>query len=247
MAAGRGQAAGPPPVRGELEVRRLGRTRFEDAHALQLELVEARAEGKRGDVVLLTEHEPVVTLGRGTPRDAVQGVDLPVIEVERGGEATYHGPGQLVVYPIFLLSESRRDLKRYLRDLEDVVLGVLSEFELEGERRAGYTGVWLAGKKVCSIGVAVRRWVTYHGFALNLHTDLSAFRSFRPCGLDPEVMTRLADHVELPPTTLLGQVLVVKHLCRVFDLSLPPAPPLASPPAAAEGEGAFPRLPIFPG
>jgi lipoyl(octanoyl) transferase len=244
VAAARGQAAGP--ARGELEVRRLGRTRFEDAHALQLELVDARAEGRSGDVVLLTEHEPVVTLGRGTPRDAVQGVDLPVIEVERGGEATYHGPGQLVVYPIFLLSESRRDLKRYLRDLEDVVLGVLSEFELEGERRPGYTGVWLAGKKVCSIGVAVRRWVTYHGFALNLHTDLAAFSSFRPCGLDPELITRLADHVELPPTTMLGQVLVVKHLCRVFDLSLPPAPPLASPPLD-QGSGGFPSLPIFPG
>jgi lipoate-protein ligase B len=230
-------------VRGQLEVRRLGRTRFEDAHALQKELVDARAEGKLGDVVLLTEHEPVVTLGRGTPRDAVRGVELPIVEDERGGEATYHGPGQLVVYPLLFLPEGRRDLHRYLRDLEEVVIGVLSEFELAGERRAGETGVWLAGKKVCSIGVAVRRWVTYHGFALNLHTDLGAFRSFRPCGLDPALMTRLADHVDLPPTNLLGEVLAVKHLCRVFHLTLPPGPPPA-PPAAP---GAFPTLPILPG
>lgn len=234
----------PEPAPGELEVRRLGRTRFEEAHALQRELVDARADGRAGDLVLLTEHEPVVTLGRGTPAAAVPVSGLPVVAVERGGEATYHGPGQLVVYPILLLSGARRDLHRYLRDLEEVVIGVLSEFELQGERRPGQTGVWLAGKKLCSIGVSVRRWVTFHGLALDLHTDLSAFRSFRPCGLDPEVMTRLADHVELPPTTLLAEVLVVKHLCRVFDLSLPPAPPSGSTPPAAPG--GFPALPILP-
>ena len=230
---------------GQLEVRRLGRTDYAEAYALQKELVEARAEGRIGDVVLLTEHEPVVTLGRGTPREAAAGVDLPVVEVERGGEATYHGPGQLVVYPILRLDAGRRDLHRYLRDLEEVVLGVLGEFELVGERREGYTGVWLDGRKICSVGVAVRRWVTYHGLALNLHTDLEAFRSFRPCGLDPEVMTRLADHVDLPPTNLLGEVLVVKHLCRVFGLELPePQPPAAPPEGTDHG---FPPLPILPG
>jgi len=231
------------PSQRMLEVRRLGRTRFEDAHALQRELVDARADGRVGDLVLLTEHEPVVTLGRGTPAGDVPAGGLPVVTVERGGEATYHGPGQLVAYPIFLLSGTRRDLHRYLRDLEEVVIGVLSEFDLAGERRPGLTGVWLAGKKICSIGVSIRRWVTFHGLALNLRTDLSAFRSFRPCGLDPDVMTRLADHVDLPPTNLLGEVLLVKHLCRVFDLSLPPAPPPEAPPSAP---GGFPALPILP-
>ncbi len=227
---------------GQLEVRRLGRTRYEDAHALQRELVDARADGRIGDVLLLTEHEPVVTLGRGTPQGFAQGLGIPTVPVERGGEATYHGPGQLVAYPIMLLSEGRRDLHRYLRDLEQVVIGVLSEFELEGERKPGATGVWLAGKKICSIGVSIRRWVTFHGLALNLHTDLSAFRAFRPCGLDPDVMTRLADHVELPPTTLLGEVLVVKHMCAVFGMTLPPPAPAEPPPAAA---GGFPTLPIL--
>ena len=237
---------------GQLEVRRLGRTLYRDTYALQKELVDRRAEGAVGDVVLLTEHEPVLTLGRGTPPEAVAGVDLPVVEVERGGEATYHGPGQLVAYPILRLPEGRRDLHRYLRDLEEVVIGVLGEFELEGTRREGYTGVWLGERKICSIGVAVRRWVTYHGLAINLHTDLDAFRSFRPCGLDPDVMTRLADHADLPPTTLLGEVLVVKHLCRVFELELPPPRPLQNPPDAPPGppEGAGPGfmpLPILPG
>jgi lipoate-protein ligase B len=222
-----------------LEVRRLGTTRYPDAHALQRELVEARLAGETDDVLLLTEHEPVITLGRGTDKSGFAQLDLPVVEVERGGDATYHGPGQLVAYPILLLPEGRRDLHRYLRDLEQVVIGVLDEVEVQGSRRDGLTGVWVGERKICSIGVAVRRWVTWHGFALNLATDLEAFRAFRPCGLDPEVMTRLADHVEQPPTRLLYEVLVVKHLCRVFDLELPPPPP---PPPAAPGE-----LPIFPG
>ncbi|MEM7310299.1 MAG: lipoyl(octanoyl) transferase LipB [Planctomycetota bacterium] len=235
---------------GQLEVRRLGRTAYADAYELQKSLVAQRAEGAVGDVVLLTEHEPVVTLGRGAPAEAAAGTGLQVVEVERGGEATYHGPGQLVAYPILLLPEGRRDLHRYLRDLEEVVIGVLGEFELEGERREGYTGVWLGERKICSIGVAVRRWVTYHGLALNLHTDLDAFRSFRPCGLDPDVMTRLADHAELPPTLLLGEVLLVKHLCRVFGLELPPPKPLATPPDPSDPSepdrpGFFP-LPILP-
>ncbi len=211
----------------EIDVRRLGRTDYETCYELQRELVERRAADEIGDVLILTEHDAVVTLGRGTPSGATSGVDVPVVEIERGGEATYHGPGQLVVYPILKLPDGRRDLHRYLRDLEEVVIGMLGEFQLDGTRRDGLTGVWLGEKKICSIGVAVRRWVTYHGLAVNLHTDLSAFRAFHPCGLDPDVMTRLADHAELPPTNLLGEVLIVKHFCRVFGFELPPPPTLS--------------------
>jgi len=224
-----------------LDVRRLGRTRYEDAHELQMQLVEARAEDRIGDVLVLTEHEPVVTLGRGTPAGEARAAGLPVVEVERGGEATYHGPGQLVAYPVLALAGPRRDLHRFLRDLEEVVIGVLSEFELVGERVPGKTGVWIGGRKICSIGIAVRRWVTYHGLALNLHTDLTAFRGFRPCGLDPGVMTRLADHAELPPTNLLGEVLLVKHFCRVFGYRLPEPAPGPDPATS----GGFPSLPIL--
>jgi len=224
---------------GTLDVRRLGRTTYEAAHRLQLDLVDARIEGRTGDVLVLTEHDPVVTVGRGTPEGEGLGLDVPVVEVERGGEATYHGPGQLVAYPILALPPGRRDLHRYLRDLEEVVLGVLAEFEVKGSRRPGLTGVWIGDRKVCSIDVAVKRWVTYHGFALNLHTDLSSFRGFHPCGLESDVMTRLADHAELPPSNVLEEVLVVKHLCRVFGLELPPPLPPADP-----GDG-FPRLPIL--
>ena len=230
-----------------LEVRRLGRTRYEAAHALQEELVAQRVDGRIGDVLLLTEHEPVITFGRGTPAEeqrALATTGIPLVEVERGGDVTYHGPGQLVAYPILLLEEGRRDLHRYLRDLEEVVLGVLAELGIDGLRRPGLTGVWIGERKVCSIGVAVRRWVTWHGLALNLHTDLAPFRRFHPCGLASDVMTRLADHAELPPTNLLGEVLLVKHFCRVFERELPPMPPLASPPPEEHGPG-FRPLPVL--
>jgi lipoyl(octanoyl) transferase len=229
-----------------LDVRRLGRTRYEDAHALQQELLAQRVEGAIGDVLLLTEHEPVITVGRGTPAEEqrqLASTGIKVVEVERGGEATYHGPGQLVAYPILSLPEGRRDLHRYLRDLEEVVIGVLAELAVEGTRRPGLTGVWIGGRKVCSLGVAVRRWVTWHGLALNLHTDLAPFRRFHPCGLSPDVMTRVADHAELPPTNLLGEVLLVKHFCRVFGFELPPMPPLAHP-AEPFGPG-FRPLPVL--
>jgi lipoate-protein ligase B len=224
---------------GVLDVRRLERTAYADAHALQKRLVEERLRGEIGDQLVLTEHEPVITLGRGADAGAFAALDLPVVQVERGGDATYHGPGQLVAYPILALPEGRRDLHRYLRDLEEVVIRTLAEVDVAGTRRPGLTGVWIQGKKVCSIGVAVRRWVTWHGLALNLTADLGAFRAFRPCGLDPGVMTNVAEHVETPPARLLYEVLVVKHLCEVFGLSLPPIPPPPPPDPRA--------LPIFPG
>lgn len=222
-----------------LDVRRLGRTDYKECWQLQKELVEARAEGRSDDVLILTEHDPVVTVGRGTPDEDVPEVEHPIVEIERGGEATYHGPGQLVAYPIIELPEGRRDLHRYLRDLEEVVIGVLGEFGLNAERSPGLTGVWIEGKKICSIGIAVRRWVTYHGLALNLHNAPETFAGFKPCGLDSGIMTRLADHTDLPPTNLLGEVLLVKHFCRVFDCELPP------PVTPTVDEGGFPILPLL--
>lgn len=228
-----------------LDVRRLGRRPYADVHALQEELVEQRIAGAIPDTLVLVEHEPVVTVGRKAGRAEVAGVQLPVFEVERGGEATYHGPGQVVAYPILALPEGRRDLHEYLRDLEDVVLRVLAEVDVEGRRVEGKTGVWIGDKKVASIGVAVRRWVTWHGLALNVHTDLEAFRPFRPCGLDPDVMTRVADHAHVPPALILFEVLIVKHLLEVFGLRLPDPP---VPPGDDETDASgYPRLPLFPG
>jgi lipoyl(octanoyl) transferase len=240
-----------------LQVKQIGFSRYAEARELQKQLVEQRLKDEIDDTLVITEHEAVITVGRGTPKDEIPDVGLEVIETERGGEATYHGPGQLVVYPIFKLPEGRRDLHRYLRDLEEVVIRCLAEVDVIGERRESFTGVWIGDKKVCSIGVTAKSWVTYHGFALNLRSDLDVFARFKPCGLAPGVMTNLSDHAELPPGNLLFQVLTVKHICDIFGQELPPVPDLSDAPAGSCGdgppdseatdEGGFPSLPIFPG
>lgn len=228
----------PRPV----QVERWGRTSYEDAHRRQRALLDRRIAGEIGDTIVLTEHDAVVTYGRKSGPGELAGLDVPVVEVERGGEATYHGPGQLVAYPIVHLPDGRRDLHRFLRELEDAVIGVLGEFDVEGRREPGLTGVWIDDRKVCSLGVAVKRWTTWHGLALNVHTDLEAFGGFSPCGLSPSVMTRLADHADVPPGLFLIEVLLIKHLTEALGLELPEPPPM--PPQAPES--GFPELPILP-
>ncbi len=223
-----------------LDVLRLGRMPYAEAHALQQTLVEERIADARPDTLVLCEHDAVITVGRKHAEARVFPPGIAVIEVERGGDATFHGTGQIVAYPIFKLEPERRDLHRFLRDLEQVVIDVLSEVSVPGVRKEASTGVWVGAQKVCSIGVAVRRWVTWHGLALNLSVDLDVFRGFRPCGLDGDVMANLADFTEVPPHRLLYEVLLVKHFCLRFGHRLPdPSPPR---PTSTPGE-----LPIFPG
>lgn len=183
---------------------RPGRLAYGAALALQEELVTARSRGG-DDVLVLLEHEPVITLGRGARAEnllqnpaalARQGVQ--VVECGRGGDVTWHGPGQLVGYPIVDLAARGRDLHRYLRDLEAVLIGVLATFGLAGERVAGKTGVWVGDAKIASIGVAVRRWVAWHGFALNVAADLAGFDAIVPCGLQGVRMTSLAAELGRP-------------------------------------------------
>jgi lipoate-protein ligase B len=169
-----------------------GRRPYEAVHRLQERLVVARAEDRIPNLLLTGEHDAVVTLGRKTPEGATYDDRIPVVPVERGGEATYHGPGQLVAYPIVHLTKARRDLHEFQRDLEEVGLRVLADFGLRGERREGLTGVWIGERKVQSLGIAVRRWVTWHGLALNVNTDLAPFETFHPCGLDGKVMISMA-------------------------------------------------------
>ena len=177
-----------------VEVIEAGRVPYRQALDWQRALAQARIDGGlEEDVLLLLEHPPVVTLGR-TARGAhvlrPEGVD--VAEVERGGDVTFHGPGQLVGYPILDLHAApyRQDLHWYLRTLEDALIAALAELEVPAERRAGYTGVWTGGgRKIASIGVHVKQWVTWHGFALNVTTDLSAFERIVPCGISGVEMT----------------------------------------------------------
>ena len=181
--------------------RDLGRIAYADALAEQERLVAERAGGFGVDTLLLCEHDAVVTVGRGGADD-LGDLDVPVVEISRGGEATWHGPGQLVGYPVRRLEDGERDLHRVLRDTEALVVDVLERLGIgsagpdaeDGARaREGLTGVWAGERKVCSIGVAVRSWVTFHGFALNVCNDLAPFRAIRPCGLDGSVMTSVSE------------------------------------------------------
>ena len=199
-----------------LEIIDLGRRSYEEVYALQKERLAARIEGRVTDALLLVEHDAVVTRGRRSGENDTDDVPFPVVTIERGGEATYHGPGQLVVYPIIELEQERRDLHRYLRDLEAVVIDALDALGVPGRREEGLTGVWIGEKKVCSIGVAVRRWVTWHGLALNVSTDLGAFRSFAPCGLSADVMTRVCDWIDGPVDRSETMARVKKELERAF-------------------------------
>lgn len=168
----------------------LGRVDYRQAWDLQRALVERRAAGEIPDTLLLLEHPHVVTLGRrGTMADVLD-PSLPVVEVERGGEATYHGPGQLVGYPIVRLAD-RLDVKAYVRDLEEILVTASRAFGVAAERDPRQSGVWVHGRKLGSIGVAVHRDVTFHGFAHNVNTDLSYFAKIRPCGFDGSVMTSM--------------------------------------------------------
>ncbi|MDA4128320.1 MAG: lipoyl(octanoyl) transferase LipB [Thaumarchaeota archaeon] len=156
---------------------------------LQKTLVERRIKDEINDTLVLVEHNNVITLGRKTSPENLGPQKIPVFEVERGGDATYHGPGQLVGYPIVRLQD--HDVRRFVRNLEEVLLRTTHRFGLSTGRKDGHRGVWIQGKKIASIGVAVENWVTYHGFALNVNTDLSYFRYIKPCGLDPETLTSM--------------------------------------------------------
>jgi lipoyl(octanoyl) transferase len=162
--------------------------------ALQKELLAERQAGSIPDTLILVEHPEVITLGRkASSRGNVLDDSIPVVEIERGGDVTYHGPGQLVGYPIVRLDGDERDLHAYLRKLEQALIDACADFGIAGTRKAGWTGVWIGDKKVASIGIAVRRWVTLHGFALNVSTDLSRFATINPCGLDAAVMTSMSE------------------------------------------------------
>ncbi|MCK6503018.1 lipoyl(octanoyl) transferase LipB [Myxococcota bacterium] len=187
---------------GPLAVERLGRLPYPQAEARMLALLEARIADRAPDTLLLVEPDPVFTVGRrkGAQDNVLAPGQVPVVPAARGGDVTFHGPGQVVGWPVVALPEGRRDLHLWLHGLEHVVIGALARFGLEGQRDARNTGVWLGGRKVCAVGVGCRRWVAWHGFALNVTTDLAWFQRIQPCGLPRDTVTRLADHLDPAPS-----------------------------------------------
>jgi lipoyl(octanoyl) transferase len=214
-----------------LRIEDLGLRPYAEVLELQRDLRRQRIEGELAeDMLLLVEHPPVITLGRGTRPSSLpsapaelarRGVEL--FEVERGGDVTYHGPGQLVGYPILDLRGHRQDLHWYLRGLEDVLIQALGQLDVEADRNPGLTGVWTAGRKIASIGIHVKQWVTLHGFALNVTTDLDPFDLIVPCGIRQVVMTSVAaELLRADSEALMAEVResVVGAFCTVFGLSL---------------------------
>jgi len=181
-------------MREQLAIVDLGAVEYERAHTLQQALVTARLRDHIGDTLLVLEHPHIYTLGRGADEKFILAPHpkVPVMRVSRGGQVTYHGPGQMVAYPILKLDGPARDVGRYLRQLEQAMIGALASRGVCAERRDQLTGVWIGARKIASIGVGIRRWVTYHGIALNVSTDLSYFDSIVPCGIDGCEMTSLA-------------------------------------------------------
>lgn len=177
-----------------LSVARLQTVEYRAALELQDALVEARQRERIGDLLLLLEHPHVYTLGRGASERFVVTPphDVPIYRVSRGGQVTYHGPGQLVGYPILKLNGAARDVHRYLRALEQVVIDALARCEIAAGRRDGLTGVWVDRRKIASLGVGIRRWTTFHGLAVNVATDLGCFDAIVPCGIEGCVMTSVA-------------------------------------------------------
>jgi lipoate-protein ligase B len=172
---------------------------YAEVWALQRELVRARQAGAIPDTLILVEHDPVVTMGRSArqdhlraPREMLAARGIELFEVERGGSATYHGPGQLVGYPIIDLARMGEDVGRYMRTLEATIIESLAAFGIDADRRAGYPGVWVGDAKICAMGVAVKRRVTMHGFALNVSIDLAGFDVINPCGLGLPVTSMAA-------------------------------------------------------
>ncbi|MCZ2154407.1 MAG: lipoyl(octanoyl) transferase LipB [Bryobacterales bacterium] len=208
----------------KLEILDLGRLDWLRAYNLQQEYVARRKEGKGQDTLLLVEHPHVVTMGRNgkesnllAPPEVLAKAGISYYETNRGGDVTYHGPGQIVGYPIFDLRGWKKDVVAYVRAVEEVLIRVLATYGLSAERKAGMTGVWVDGAKVAAIGIHISRWVSSHGFALNHKPDLSYFRYIVPCGLSLPVTSMEALGVAAPREEVLARIATAFEEVFAFD------------------------------
>lgn len=202
----------------------LGTMDYEKAWDFQHQLWSRRAEGNLPDLLLFLEHPHVITLGRRGNRshllasvEVLEAMKIPIFHVERGGDVTYHGPGQIVVYPILDLRAYEYRLIRYIDQLEEVIIRVLKDFKIEGKRDSINRGVWVDEEKIASVGVAIKRWVSFHGFSLNYKTELKYFELINPCGLEGKKMTSMANILE---TEISRERLVERitfHVKQVFE------------------------------
>jgi len=197
---------------------------YDVAFALQKQEVERLQRDEGDDVLLFVEHPHVITVGRNADGSAlhadrrlIEARGARVVATDRGGDVTYHGPGQLVGYPIVRLEPSRRDIRRYVHDLEDVLIATLADFNLYGARHPEHRGVWVNNRKIASVGIRISRWVTSHGFALNVSTDLSYFSLMNPCGISGCVMTSIETELATQVSMAAVRDRAVAHFGDVFE------------------------------
>jgi lipoyl(octanoyl) transferase len=217
-----------PPL-PPLDVRRLGRVPYAEGLLVQERLVAERQRQAIPDTLLLLEHDPVVTLGRNArrenlllPDDELRRRGIEVFDTGRGGDVTYHGPGQVVGYPILDLAPDRRDVHRYVRDLEEVMIRTCADYGVAAGRVAGLTGTWVGPDKIGAIGVRIARWVTSHGFAFNVATDLSPFELIVPCGIRERGVTSLERLLGRPVRLAEVMEQLARHLSAVFGRDVEP-------------------------
>ncbi|MCK5620079.1 MAG: lipoyl(octanoyl) transferase LipB [Candidatus Krumholzibacteria bacterium] len=201
----------------------LGVIPYRVAWDLQKRQVEQLQRGRGNEVFYLLEHPHVFTLGRNatgdallTDRQSIKDLGVEIVETDRGGDVTYHGPGQLVGYPIISLEPRRRDIRRYVNDLEETLIRTLSEFGIQSQRHPVHRGVWTGGRKIASLGIRISRWVTSHGFALNVGTDLSFYSLMIPCGIEGCEMTTMAQELGEAPDMTDVKSSVIAHFSRVY-------------------------------
>lgn len=205
----------------------LGRVAYADGLRMQEERVDAVREGRAAEALFLLEHDPVITLGRNARRENVvaseetlHDLGITVAECGRGGDVTYHGPGQLVGYPILNLAPDRKDVWKYVRGLEEAIIRALAEYDIEGGRIQGLTGVWVEGSKVAAIGVRVARWITSHGFALNVAPNLEHFAAIVPCGIRTHGVTSMERLLPSPPALEEVAKRFAPHCAEIFGRDL---------------------------
>jgi lipoyl(octanoyl) transferase len=212
-----------------LTVHKLGRVNYKKALEFQLSLLEKVKRNEVGDTLLLLEHPPTFTIGRRgrvehllKNQEELKDKGICFEVVGRGGDITYHGPGQLVGYPILYLSNHKSDIHLFLRNIEEVIIDALSDFDIIGERKTGHTGVWVMDEKIASIGVGVKKWTTYHGFALNVNTDLSYFDMIVPCGIPGVKMTSIKELSGNKNDVDMSDVenSIIEAFSRVFKMDL---------------------------
>ena len=208
-------------------VRQLGRIDYREAYELQKALLQDRLKGRIDDTLLLLEHPPTITVGKSgklenirVSQEKLARAGVSLIFTDRGGDVTYHGPGQIVGYPILDLRERNRDIHQYVHNLEEMLIRTLSDYDIKSGRGHNHAGVWVKDMEIAALGLSVRRWITMHGFALNINTDLNHFALINPCGFTDKTATSMAQLLghELPSGGVTERLLA--HFARVFEVDL---------------------------